>query len=165
MCCSRRRRKGSVRTMAEQTSASIVIDAPAREVMETIADLGNYPEWAAAVQSVEVLATGPGGRHSRARFVMDAGMVKDTYVLEYDWAADGLTVSWELVEGQIQTAQSGSYVLREFDGLTEVTYRLSVDLSIPMIGIPPRRANSITLMIFSPATSPSEPPNVEKSWA
>ena len=34
-----------------------------------------------------------------------------------------------------------------------------------MIGMPPRSANSITLMIFSPATSPSDPPNVVKSCA
>jgi hypothetical protein len=36
---------------------------------------------------------------------------------------------------------------------------------MPMHGIPPRSANSMTLMIFSPATSPSDPPNVEKSCA
>lgn len=34
---------------------------------------------------------------------------------------------------------------------------------MPMQGMPPASANSMTLMIFSPATSPSEPPNVEKS--
>ena len=34
-----------------------------------------------------------------------------------------------------------------------------------MHGIPLVIANSMTLMIFSPATSPSDPPNVEKSCA
>jgi hypothetical protein len=36
---------------------------------------------------------------------------------------------------------------------------------MPMIGMPPRRANSMILMILSPATSPSDPPNVVKSCA
>ncbi len=36
---------------------------------------------------------------------------------------------------------------------------------IPMIGHPLRSARSITLMIFSPKTSPSEPPKTVKSWA
>ena len=141
----RAQRGGNVRVMAEQTSGWILVDAPAREVMATIADVGDYPAWVAAVQSVDVLSTGPGGHVARARFVMDAGMVKDTYVLEYDWASSGLTVSWQLVEGQIQTAQSGSYVLREVDGQTEVTYRLSVDLNIPMIGMFKRKAEKVII--------------------
>lgn len=131
--------------MAEQTSGSILVDAPAREVMATIADVANYPAWVAAVQSVEILATGADGHDERVRFVMDAGMVKDTYVLQYDWAPDGLRVSWELVEGQIQTAQSGSYELREVGGRTEVTYCLSVDLSIPMIGMFKRKAEKVII--------------------
>lgn len=131
--------------MAEQTSGSILVDAPAHEVMATIADVGNYPAWVAAVQSVEILATDADGHDEQVRFVMDAGMVKDTYVLRYDWAPDGLRVSWELVEGQIQTAQSGSYELREVGGQTEVTYRLSVDLSIPMIGMFKRKAEKVII--------------------
>ncbi len=35
---------------------------------------------------------------------------------------------------------------------------------IPMIGQPTFRAWSMTLTIFSPYTSPSEPPNMVKSW-
>jgi hypothetical protein len=34
---------------------------------------------------------------------------------------------------------------------------------IPMIGTPVLRACSMTLMIFSPATSPSDPPKMVKS--
>ena len=35
---------------------------------------------------------------------------------------------------------------------------------MPMIGTPVFSACSMTLMIFSPATSPSEPPKIVKSW-
>ncbi len=34
---------------------------------------------------------------------------------------------------------------------------------MPMIGTPVFSASSMTLMIFSPATSPSEPPKIVKS--
>ncbi len=43
--------------------------------------------------------------------------------------------------------------------------RAPPESSMPMIGMPLRSASSMTLMILSPATSPSEPPKVEKSWA
>ena len=35
---------------------------------------------------------------------------------------------------------------------------------MPMIGQPVLMARSITLVIFSPYTSPSEPPKIVKSW-
>jgi hypothetical protein len=41
---------------------------------------------------------------------MDAGMVKDDYVLEYDWQGTD-QVSWRLVRSQMQKSQHGSYVL------------------------------------------------------
>lgn len=131
--------------MAEQTSASIVIEAPAQQVMETIAAVEDYPTWVGAVTSVEVLERGAGDRARSARFVMDAGPVKDTYVLDYDWAADGLSVSWVLTEGQIQKAQAGSYRLRETADGTEVTYELTVDLTIPMIGMLKRKAEKVII--------------------
>ena len=37
---------GKGRPVAQQTESSIVIDASAAKVMEVIADLGTYPEWA-----------------------------------------------------------------------------------------------------------------------
>ncbi|MGW5075369.1 SRPBCC family protein [Rhodococcus sp. NPDC004095] len=127
--------------MAEKTKRSITIAATPRRVMEVIADYPAYPEWVAAAKSVEVLETGPSGRARRVRFVLDAGMVKDTYVLEFEWSGDGQSVSWELVEGEIQKAQSGSYTLEpQADGATLVTYELTVDLTIPMIGLFKRKA-------------------------
>lgn len=131
--------------MADNTKGSIAVAAPPHVVMATIADLGRYPEWVSAVESVDVLSTGADGRADRARFVMDAGMVKDTYVLSYSWADDGMSVSWELVEGQIQKAQNGSYVLTPDGDGTEVTYELYVDLNIPMIGMFKRKAEKVII--------------------
>ncbi|WP_280203954.1 SRPBCC family protein [Nocardia farcinica] len=130
--------------MADRTQRSILIEAPAREVMAVIADLASYPEWVAAAKSVEVLETGTDGRARTARFVLDAGVVKDTYVLSYTWRADDRAVSWKLVSGELQKAQDGSYVLAEKPGgVTEVTYELTVDLNIPMIGMFKRKAEKV----------------------
>ncbi|NLE79055.1 MAG: SRPBCC family protein [Rhodococcus sp.] len=127
--------------MPEKTKRSISINAPAADVMNVIADFDAYPDWVAATKSVEVLEQGANGRADKVRFVLDAGMVKDTFELQYDWAADGNSVSWELVSGEIQKAQHGSYTLaEESDGTTTVTYELTVDLNIPVIGLFKRKA-------------------------
>ncbi|MFF2087557.1 SRPBCC family protein [Nocardia sp. NPDC058176] len=130
--------------MADRTQRSIVIEAPSKQVMAVIADLESYPEWVSAAQSVEVLDTDAAGRAATARFVLDAGVVKDTYVLAYTWRADGMAVSWQLVSGDLQKAQDGSYELRALPGGgTEVIYELTVDLNIPMIGMFKRKAEKV----------------------
>lgn len=129
--------------MAEKTQRSIVVEAPPSRVMDVIADFDAYPTWVSAAKSVEVLEVGADGRGKRVKFVLDAGMVKDTYELEYDWAADGNSVSWNLVSGEMQKSQNGSYSLRETGKGTDVTYELTVDLNIPMIGLFKRKAEKV----------------------
>lgn len=130
--------------MAERTQRSITVDAPSAQVMDVIADFDAYPSWVSAAKSVDVLATGADGRADRVKFVLDAGMVKDTYELSYQWASDGKSVSWELVSGEMQKSQAGSYTLKDNDsGGTEVTYELAVDLNIPMIGLFKRKAEKV----------------------
>lgn len=139
------RRQGSVCVMAERTTQSIVIDARPEHIMDVIADFPEYPSWVAAAKQVDVLETNPDGKASRVRFVLDAGVIKDTYELAYTWAPDGLKVSWELVSGGIQKAQSGSYTLEPQSGgtSTKVIYELMVDLAIPVIGLLKRRAEKV----------------------
>src|SRR5213592_2251229 len=108
--------------------------SPAADVMAVIADFPSYPQWVAAAKQVEVLETGADGRARRVHFVLDAGAVKDDYVLEYTWAGDR-RVDWTLVQGQMQKRQDGSYDLSESAGVTTVTYAISIDLSIPMLGL------------------------------
>ncbi|MBF6439225.1 SRPBCC family protein [Nocardia cyriacigeorgica] len=130
--------------MADRTQRSIVIAAPSQQVMSVIADLASYPEWVSAAKSVEVLESGPDGRARTARFVLDAGVVKDTYVLSYTWRPDGKAVTWTLLSGDLQKAQDGSYELVDLpDGGTEVIYQLTVDLNIPMIGMFKRKAEKV----------------------
>jgi carbon monoxide dehydrogenase subunit G len=136
---------GNVRAMADATTSSISIDADPGTVMAVIADFEAYPVWADQVKTVEILEK-DGERADRVRFSMDAGPIKDTYTLDYDWAEDGRSVSWVLVKGQMQKAQNGSYTLVGAPaGPTEVTYSLAVDLNIPMIGMLRRKAEKVII--------------------
>jgi carbon monoxide dehydrogenase subunit G len=130
--------------MADQSTQSIVIDAPPADVMAVIADFPAYPEWVAAAKKVEVVEDGEDGRARQVHFVLDAGAVKDDYVLEYTWTGDS-KVTWTLVKGQMQKRNDGSYSLAATDGGTEVTYSITIDLSIPMLGMIKRKAEKVIL--------------------
>ena len=131
--------------MADQTTQSIEIAAPADRVMAVIADLPSYPQWADGIKEAQVLSLDAKGRPAQARFVLDKAVVKDEYTLAYDWADDGRSVSWRLVKGQMQKVQNGSYTLSELGGRTTVTYTLSVELGIPMIGLLRRKAEKVII--------------------
>lgn len=121
--------------MSDRTLSSIVVDAPAESVMAVIADFAAYPEWTGAVKEAEVLTEyEDDGRPAQVRFRLDAGPIKDDYTLEYAWDGDH-EVRWNLVEARLLTAMDGSYTLVERDdGSTEVTYALSVDIKLPLLG-------------------------------
>jgi len=109
--------------------------------MAVIADFATYPDWATGVKSAEVLESGPDGRPRQVRFGLDAGMIKDSYVLAYDWNEED-SVQWELAEqGSMVTDMSGAYVLTAGNGAdTQVSYELAVGTKMPMIGMLKRRA-------------------------
>ena len=126
--------------MADRTTASITVAAPRADVMAVIADFASYPDWASAVRSAEVIGRDGGGRASQVRFGLDAGVIRDSYVLSYDWDGDD-GVRWDLAEsGSIITALSGGYLLADADAGTKVTYDLAVDVRVPMPGMLKRRA-------------------------
>lgn len=130
--------------MADRASSSIVIDAAPEAVMAVIADFPRYPEWTSQIKDASVDATDGEGRPTEVTFVVDAGVVKDTYTLAYDWSVPD-QVSWHLLRGQMQKAQDGSYRLRGGPEGTEVVYELSVDLAIPMLGMFKRKAEKVII--------------------
>lgn len=132
--------------MAEESSTqSITIDADPSQIMSVIADFANYPSWANSVQHAEVLEEGPDGRARRVAFTLDAGIVRDSYELTYEWTGDQ-RVEWRLASGEMMRAQQGSYVLVQGeDGRTTVTYTLSVDLVVPMLGLLKRKAERVVM--------------------
>ncbi len=136
--------------MAEQTSSSIVVDAPAADVMAVIADFPAYPAWAKGVTVADVRSTygaadpTQGGRAREVFFALDVSPIKDEYTLSYVWDGDR-QVTWTLVEGKMLKALEGAYVLRETAAGTEVTYRLALDVSIPLIGMLKRKGEKILI--------------------
>ena len=131
--------------MAEQTSSSITIDAPPADVMAVIADFESYPEWAKGVQQAEITRPGSGERAEQVYFALDVSPIKDEYTLAYDWDGDR-EVTWTLVEGHMLKALDGAYTLVDRgDGTTEVTYRLALDVNIPLIGMLKRKGEKILI--------------------
>jgi ribosome-associated toxin RatA of RatAB toxin-antitoxin module len=124
--------------VSEQTSASLRIDASPESIMEVIADFEHYPEWVDSMKSAEVLTVGDDGRAETVRMTLQHPLVSDTYVLRYDWQSH--RVDWKLVEGSLLKAMDGSYELEPAGSACTVTYRLTVDVNLPMIGMFKRKA-------------------------
>jgi len=108
--------------------------------MTVIADFAAYPQWAGGVRSAEVTEPGADGRARAVWFVIDAGIIKDSYMLAYEWDAD-TAVRWRLAEGGSMISElTGAYLLADDGPGTKVTYELSVGLKVPMLGVLKRRA-------------------------
>jgi carbon monoxide dehydrogenase subunit G len=130
--------------MVDKASSSITINADKAAIMAVIADFEAYPEWSTAIKQVTVDEVGDDGRGTQATFTLDAGVLKDTYTLAYQWSGDD-QVDWHLVKGRAMKSQEGSYELNESGGSTEVTYRLAVDLTVPMLGMFKRKAEKMIM--------------------
>ncbi|MFE8987175.1 SRPBCC family protein [Streptomyces collinus] len=131
--------------MAEHTSSSITIEAAPADVMAVISDFARYPDWTGEVKEAEVLKTDAQGRAEQVRLVMDAGAIKDDQVLGYTWTGED-EVSWTLVKSQMLRSLDGSYILKPSGaGGTEVTYVLTVDVKIPMLGMIKRKAEKVII--------------------
>lgn len=131
--------------MADKTSSSLVIAADRQALMGIIADFGRYPDWASGVRSAEVLEAAADGRARRVRFTLDAGPIKDSYVLAYDWDDDA-AVRWQLAEpGSMVTEMSGGYLLADDGHGTKVSYELAVATRLPMPGMLKRRAEKMII--------------------
>jgi ribosome-associated toxin RatA of RatAB toxin-antitoxin module len=128
-----------------RTTSDIVIGAPPSRIMDVIADFDAYPSWATGVRVADVVSSA-GGRAEQVHFVLEATPIKDQYDLGYVWDGDR-SVTWHLVErGTMLTSMDGSYELEPVDDdSTRVTYQLSVDVSIPMLGMLKRKAEKVII--------------------
>jgi carbon monoxide dehydrogenase subunit G len=126
--------------MAERTEGSTEIEAMPEEIIEAIADFESYPEWVDGIRSSEVLERDGDGRGIRVGFEFAAMGFTASYTLTYEYREDG--VSWTTAEasGAVQSIE-GEYELEPLDGDTRVTYRLAVELAVPVPGFLKRRAD------------------------
>jgi hypothetical protein len=93
-----------------------------------------------------VLSADDAGRAEQVRLLLDAGAIRDEHTLAYEWSGD-TAVSWSLVKSKMLRALDGSYRLDPVaDGKhTEVTYQLTVDVKIPMLGTIKRKAEKVII--------------------
>ncbi len=133
--------------MAETSTQSIVIAAPPDAVTAVICDFRRYPEWVDAARRVEVLEEYEDGYASQVLFELDAGVVSDEYTLAYEYAEDLSRIEWRLVSpSKMQREQVGSYDITDNgDGTSTVTYTLSVELAIGMLGMFKRKAERVIM--------------------
>jgi carbon monoxide dehydrogenase subunit G len=126
--------------MADTTEGSTEIDASPAEVLAVITDFDAYPEWA-GVQSAEVRARDGDGRPSEVAMKVSQMGVDAAYTLSYTYAPGDAGVSWTTTEasGAVKDV-TGEYALEPVGAGTKVTYRLALELGIPLPGLLKRQA-------------------------
>lgn len=134
--------------MAEQTQGTIEIDAAPEEIMAAIADFDSYPEWVDGIKSAEVKERGSDGRPTDVEFEFSAMGFSATYTLRYEYRAGDRGVRWTTLEasGAVKDVE-GEYVLDPLNGDTEVTYRLAIELAVPVPGFIKRQGDKRAIKV------------------
>lgn len=135
------------------TSATAEIAAPPGAVLDVIADVEKYPRWTSTVSGVQVRGFEGDGWADNVEFTVTGGPLKDTYTVDYDWdvADDGTgEVTFALVSSELLSALDGAISLRSQHAgeATEVTYRLALDVTVPMLGLLKRRVERSLVTSF-----------------
>jgi uncharacterized membrane protein len=132
--------------MSDISENSITIEAPISEVASVLTDLANYPSWSTAIKSVEVKEKDSSGRATKAKISIDAGVMKDRVVLDYDWSKTPSEITFELDEADLLTEMTGAYKLTDNgDDTTTVKYELTVALSMPVPAMMRHKAERATI--------------------
>jgi ribosome-associated toxin RatA of RatAB toxin-antitoxin module len=126
--------------MPEHAEGSAEVFATPAEVMDVVADFDAYPDWVGNLEEVDVLARDRRGRGTRVAFRLRTPVGDQAYTLAYRYQPRDAGISWTYVEGTLEDL-AGAYVLEPTgDGTTRVTYRLEVELGVPLPGLVKRQA-------------------------
>jgi hypothetical protein len=132
--------------MTDLSKSLISIDAPIADVQKALFELDKYPEWSAQIKSAEALARDDQGRITKVKMSIDAGMMKDRPVLDYDWSQAPNKLSFSLDEADLLTSMDGVYTITAIDeDTTEVSYELEVALSMPVPAMMRQKAEKATI--------------------
>ena len=118
--------------MSDMSRSTIVIEAPMSHVSEVLFDLEKYPDWSDSITKVKVTERDEGGRVTGATMTIAAGAVKDEVSLSYNWDGAPQRLEFELEDANMLTKMDGAYILKDLGDETEVTYELSVGVSMPI---------------------------------
>ena len=132
--------------MSDLSSSTITIDAPLADVQGALFALGQYPTWSSAIKSSEVVESDDQGRATKVKMTIDAGMMKDRVILDYDWSQAPGKLSFSLDDADLLTGMDGSYSIKAIDeDTTQVTYELGVSLSMPIPAMMRTKAEKATI--------------------
>ena len=132
--------------MSDSSSSTISIDAPIASVTEALFALEKYPEWSSSIKSAEAMARDDQGRITKVKMSIDAGMMKDRVILDYDWSGAPTHLSFSLDDADLLTGMDCSYTIKSIDeDTTEVTYELAVSLSMPIPAMMRQKAEKATI--------------------
>ena len=127
--------------MADHASEQITVDASVEACFAVLLDVEHYPEWVPDLKSIRVVERDDEGRGSVVEFRAAAMGKSTTYQLRYDYEGAPHRLAWTLEKGDVERSIDGAYLLADAgDGTTEVTYELSIELVIPLLGFLKRRA-------------------------
>ena len=132
--------------MSDFSSSTITVDAPLEAVTKALFDLENYPQWSSSIKAVVVIARDDQGRITKVKMVIDAGMMKDRVILDYDWSGAPRKLSFTLDDADLLTGMDGAYTIKSVDeDSTSITYELTVSLSMPIPAMMRQKAEKTTI--------------------
>jgi uncharacterized membrane protein len=124
---------------------TVEIAAPIDTCFAAIIDYETFPRWQSAVVDTEVLDWDKEGRGKRVRLFVDAKVRKVDYTLDYRYDQP-TRIEWDFVEGNGINDADGHYLFDDLgDGRTRATYKLGLEVGIPLPGPVARRAHKSTL--------------------
>jgi len=131
--------------MSSATTSTVSITASADEVRAVLFDVASYPSWSTSFKSVTVLESDGQGRPTQVSMSVDAGALKDKPTLNYDWSAYPDRLDFSLEDAYLLTQMSGAYIVKDNNDETEVTFELTVALSMPVPEIMRTKAEKSTI--------------------
>ena len=131
--------------MSNPTSSTVTIAASADDVRAVLFDIANFPTWSTSFKSVTVLASNGEGRPTQVKLSVDAGALKDKPTLNFDWSAYPDRVDYSLEDADLLTDMTGAYIVKDNGDETEVTFELTVALSMPVPAMMRTKAEKATI--------------------
>lgn len=134
--------------MSELTSSTVTIEAPAAEVSAILKDLESYPSWSTTIRSVEINERDGSGNPAKVTIKVEAGPLKDSVSLNYDWSEAPGKISFSLEDANLLTEMTGVYLVKDNgDDTTDVTYQLKVGISMPVPEMMRKKQEEATIQL------------------
>jgi hypothetical protein len=130
--------------VAVRASREVVIDAPPKEILDVLADVGTLVSWSPVHKRMEVLDEYDDGRPHHVRATIKILGLVDKEILEYHWGPD-----WMVWDAEATFQQHGQHVEYNLtpEGIarTRVRFDITVEPAAPIPEFLVRRASNVVL--------------------